>query len=178
MSKPKNMTPEQEAEWRAKERHRQSERLKCPLNREKRRASSRASKAKMKAINPEKRRDKEREQYAKDPEKFREKQRVKYAKNSKRYLDINKKWRTENRERRNEMERKWNAKNSEKVRIRYQNMRTSLSVCYVAGRLGIPTFIARQYPELIEAKREQIKIIRELKPTTRKQTKCTRIQAI
>jgi len=48
-----------------------------------------------------------------------------------------------------------------------KNSRESISDSYVAGMLGLKTKTARLCRELLEAKREQIKILRELKPTKR-----------
>ena len=51
--------------------------------------------------------------------------------------------------------------------IKGKKRRIEVKDDYISYILGIPTHIARNHQDLIEAKREQIKILRELKPTKR-----------
>ncbi len=159
MSKRKNMTPEQELEWKRK----------------------RAADA--------------RRYYAQDPCKFRarsakyanqnkEKQKAyrrKYHEEHREMLNQrSKKWREENPELMKNLHREWESKNKahrrayvdanrEKYRVADRAKNTRLTNAYIAARLGLPVKLAKQHPDIIEAKREQIQILRILKPKTKKQ---------
>jgi hypothetical protein len=127
MSKPKNMTPEQEAEWKQ---------------------SQAAYLRGWRESNSEKVRAWKREYVARNPERCRA---------------IVREWRKNNRERTNEFSRKWSKQNAEKVRARHSKRRDALAVHYVARLMGFHSKTLLKYPDLIEAKREQIKIHRQLK---------------
>jgi hypothetical protein len=108
---------------------------------------------------------------------------ARYVANKEKYLDRSRQWSKKNRDRRIAWRRKWEKENPEIVlrnralykkrhrgkineskRLRTKHMTDE----YIATRLNVPASTIKKYPELLEAKREQIKILRELKPTTRK----------
>jgi hypothetical protein len=92
-----------------------------------------------------------------------------YAKNAEKCRQIVRDWRKVNRERTNELGRKWRARNPEKARKRHIERREFLAVDYIANLMGLHSKTLLKYPELIEAKREQVKAIRELKQQKQKQ---------
>ena len=132
-------------------------------------------------------------------EKIKESRRRFYEKNKESIKQKVYKYRSENMEKCRKSTRdssfKWRSENPLKAKQKIQNHiaknpilfkqkqhnralkeSTQLTDSYISKSLGIKVRDARKYPDLIEAKREQIKILRELKPTNRKQTQCTRIQ--
>lgn len=70
---------------------------------------------------------------------------------------------------RNRAKEKGKARNRGDRRAQEQRARKNLSDKYVATLMGLSTTLVRRLPGLIEAKREQVQIIRILKPKTKKQ---------
>jgi hypothetical protein len=85
------------------------------------------------------------------------------AKNAEKCRQIVRDWHKNNRERTNELNRKWRAQNPEKARKRHIKRRDVLAVDYIANLMGLRSKTLLEHPELIEAKREQIRITRQLK---------------
>lgn len=78
------------------------------------------------------------------------------------------KWRKSNLEKARKNFQNWYNLNRDKVSLQYGEKAKKLQPSYVALALRIPISTLKKYPELLEAKREQIKILRELKSTNRK----------
>jgi len=230
MSEPKNITPEQKAAWKIKQRERQ--RIFYQRNiarlREKNRQRARLHPEKSKEWalkNPEKRKEIARNWMR----KYRENNREEYLEKKKAYRILNKdrinklarirrrgaddykyrKWlesKADNRPyniKHSEKNSAWARKNREKINAANKTKRETnpqkykdrnrqsylkykpriqsklikeieqVSDKYVADLLKVKRSTLIQFPDLIEAKREQLKLSRELKQQT-KQTKCTR----
>jgi hypothetical protein len=110
-------------------------------------------------------------------EKFKERCREWGRKNRQKLDEANRKWRERNPQKASEYYNRWRKTNPERAKVKDSGPCETINDHYIAMLLGIPASSARKYPELLEAKREQIKILRELKPTTRT-PKCTRIQRV
>ena len=74
----------------------------------------------------------------------------------------NKEWRIANPERVKKKSKQWREDNHEKIKITSLLPIKNLTDTYIAGRLKIPVLMLRQYPELLEAKRLQINIKRQI----------------
>lgn len=74
-------------------------------------------------------------------------------------------WYINNREKKLEYAKKYREQNTEKIKERNKiygkKSRKDLSISYISDILGIPVIDLKQYPELIEAKQIQLKIMRE-----------------
>ena len=172
MSKPKNMTPEQDAI--CKERQRLASRKYREANKEKRHEYDR----KYRAENSGRRRDSMRKWRAENSEKIKaankkwvsenrdsvtNRQRDRRKNNPDQYLNYRRKYYDTNRD-------KLNKRRRENHPFKPKTERTDvkqISPSYVSLLLSIPTSILRRYPDLIAAKREQIQLHRQLKPTNK-----------
>jgi len=165
MSRPKlfnEWPPEKQEEWKIQQRD--NLRKWCRENPEKVRSYSRryyaSNRSKIvKAANkwgkenPDKRKKSIRNWHSRNPEKQKQ---------------STIKWRSSNLERVKINQRKWYNSNINKRKKQAKTRSDQLDESYVANIMGIPISIAKKHPDLLAAKREQIKILRELKPTKRK----------
>jgi len=129
----------------------------------------RARKAKYYAENPEKERARKAKWRAENPEKERAIQ-AKYraenlekvrARDAKYYA----KYRAENPEKVRARDAKYRAENVEKERANYAKYYASMTDGYVAAKLGFP--VKKVPPQLIELKREHLRLVRLLKEKTK-----------
>lgn len=111
----------------------------------------------------------QRDWYTENREKVAKRRRENLAERSRAYRAANREKMAErkrarqeaSREKKTEWSRAWYADNREKAREHSRKCIEKLSNSYVAGRIGISTKLAP--PDLIEAKREQLKLVRLLK---------------
>jgi hypothetical protein len=141
MSKPKNMTPEEEA---AKKAYNKQYGMK---HRRKNAEAERLRKMRWRHENPEKAKAMDARAKAKNPTRRLALRREKYNKNRQTIL-----------------------KQAEKYRLRNPNKRKNeiqqLAPSYISGLIGLPVSVLKMRPDLIELKRNQIKTSRLLKTIT------------
>jgi hypothetical protein len=142
--------------------------------------------------NPEKFRKLVRDAYAADLEKNRQKRRVarvadvvvarekdrvrrakrkieineqarQRRKTNPRYLEVSRAWSRKNADARKAASLRWKHRNRQYLNQRDRELSANLSENIIAKTLKIPVSVLRRHPELLEAKRNQIKILRKLK---------------
>jgi len=155
MKKPKKwdaMTPEDQASW-----------IKNEIER------SRKNQRKWRESNLEKANEKSRNWRKYNIEKARATCRKWHRENLAKSKERNRKYRDLNHDIEKERLREWRNQNLEKARNSCRRQSQNLTDAYISGQIGLSVKTIRNYPELIEAKREQIRILRTLKPTRKQQ---------
>jgi len=159
MSKPKDMTPEQEAAWLEKERARKTAwRIAHP-----------DYYANYVAKNLEKVNAGKQRWVDANREKVKGQKALWKKLNRHKLREGNRRWKRVNRVKALTYQRVWTARNVERVAGYCARSTQGLSVSYIAVTLKLPTCLLRQHPDLIEAKRELIKANRQLKNQTNAQ---------
>jgi RecA-family ATPase len=165
MSKPKNMTPEEEAAWleKARARARTYYLTKKTQVLEKQRNYRAANRLEIRR----KGRIFSKSYYAENRKVCLERQ-IRYQKSNPEKLSAQRKaWRGRNHEYVLRYFRNYRAKNRDLVNAWSTQRTDALRDSYIALLLNIPVAILRQHPELLEAKREFLKAKRQLKNQTK-----------
>lgn len=184
MSKPKNMTHEEDEAWRKKRAEREKQRRNLDIEK------TREYDRNRRASNVELFRERDKERYRlgrkipwvprteSQKQRKNELQKIRRVKARPEILEKEKEIRKRNREQRITSFKKWASKNKnrirdyakksysnnyEKIRQSAKNNQIRLSDCVVAKSLRIPVAILRQHPHLIKIKRTSIKTTRILK---------------
>jgi len=95
-----------------------------------------------------------------------ENQRIHRAANREKYNEYSRQWSKDNRARREELRRAWDEKHPECLAARARKARQTtvqkMTPSYIAEMLKIPVAILLEVPEVIEAKRQEILLKREI----------------
>ncbi len=116
----------------------------------------------------EKRRNIARKYCEKNAEKIKSLKRKHYLKNKEKNKERGKEWVKNNYIKNKLLKLEHWRKNKEYYKRKLKEHSETISDVYVADLLRLKTEVLKKHPDLIDAKREQIKILRELKPTKRK----------
>jgi ABC-type Zn uptake system ZnuABC Zn-binding protein ZnuA len=86
-----------------------------------------------------------------------------YEQNKEKLSEYQKRYYEQNKEKYCEYHKRYQEQNKEKIKELKKRHVAELNDAYVAHQLNLPTAEARKYPELLEARRELIKIRRFIK---------------
>lgn len=147
------------------EKFRKRERLYKSLNPDKVKETAR----RQRLANPDKNKKRKEQWKLANPDKYKRGNELYRLNNAEKIRKSQKKWALNNPDKANKRSREWRLKNLDKDRSRHNKKTEQLSDGYIAflirRRTGLSTKDILQYPELIEAKRAQLMILREINKT-------------